>query len=78
MRRNLTISFDEGFIDEMDTGRDKLSRGKWLESLVQPESEPEPQPLARDRQGRIKTPDYAQVGEFHPGTADFLRATQKR
>jgi hypothetical protein len=31
MRRNLTISFDEGFIVELDRKRGSVSRGRWLE-----------------------------------------------
>lgn len=33
MRRNLTISFDPGFIERMDAQRGDLSRGRYLEGL---------------------------------------------
>ena len=42
MRRNLTISFDEAFIDLMDRERGKLSRGKWLEIKADDETAPTP------------------------------------
>ncbi len=35
MRRNLTISFDEHFILQMDEARIGTSRGLWLEGLVE-------------------------------------------
>ena len=39
MRRNLTISFDEEFIDRMDAARGELSRGVWIEQIVEGDDE---------------------------------------
>jgi hypothetical protein len=35
MRRNLTISFDEHFVLQMDVARGARSRGLWIEGLVE-------------------------------------------
>jgi hypothetical protein len=67
MRRNLTISFDEEFIQAMDRERrdHDLSRGKWLEECWMPGST------------QAKAIKYSQ--DSAESRADvFRRATQKR
>lgn len=68
MRRNLTISFDEQFIDKMDAVREKKSRGKWLEDIVIPA---EALPALPTRQERARR--EAEDKSSNPPISDAVR-----